>query len=86
MLSERGALSRHNDSLFDGERNPFQPFSERHEVEANNLAAEILMPKEAISAAYDPIADNVAELAMRFGVSRRAMEIRLKILGLRRMP
>ncbi len=83
MLAERGALSRHNDTLFDGIDNPYPPFRSSHEVEANRLAAEIIMPKDAVSAAYSRPADNVQEVADKFGVSRRAMEIRLKILGLR---
>lgn len=84
LLEERGGLARHNDTLFDGKDNPDAPFKSSHEVEANRLAAEILMPRESVSAAYNPATDNVSELASMFGVSRRAMEIRLKILGLRK--
>lgn len=83
LLKAHGSLSRHNDSLFDGVENPDKPFKASHEVEANRLAAEILMPRDSVSAAYNSDADNASDLAKKFGVSLRAMEIRLKILGLR---
>ena len=85
LLVERGGLARHSDSLF-GEfapSNPPQPFSPTHEVEANKLAAQIIMPRDAVSSAFEPFLDNVDEVAKRFGVSRQAMAIRLKTLNLR---
>jgi Zn-dependent peptidase ImmA (M78 family) len=84
-LVQVGGLSRHSDSLYDGfaDGNPPQPFSPSHEVEANRLAAQILMPKEAVTSAYNSRFDNVDEVAMKFGVSMQAMSIRLKTLGLR---
>ena len=85
ILVKQGGLARHDDSLFDdfAPGNPPQPFNSAHEVEANKLAAEILMPKAAVTDAYDALDDNVDAVAQSFGVSRAAMEIRLKTLGLR---
>ena len=55
--------------------------SSRMEAEANRLAADIVMPTEAVISAMrkfgDTIADSdVAELALEFGVSKQAMKIR----------
>jgi Zn-dependent peptidase ImmA (M78 family) len=56
------------------------------EVEANQFAAGVLMPEELIRAAVPkgrPISDDdVARLARRFGVSERAMTVRLISLEL----
>lgn len=85
LLVEKGGLARHDDSLFDAfaPNNPAQPFSPSHEVEANKLAAQIIMPKEAVAENYVPEFDNVDVVAEMFGVSPAAMSIRLKTLGLR---
>lgn len=50
------------------------------EVEANRLAADILMPIMVVKSQWKAN-QNVDELARRFGVSKQAMEIRVK--GLR---
>jgi len=64
--------------------------TDRHEIEANRFAAELLMPKHAIeeevsrrlSKRKSPNADAlVADLAELFQVSSQAMEIRLVNLG-----
>ena len=80
LLDARGHLDR----LFDeaAMRNPDSPLSHKHEVQANRFAADLLMPAAEIRADYDPRTDNVAELAKRFDVSKKAMTIRLKSLGL----
>lgn len=85
LLRQNGKLNRHTDILFseDDSKNPTEPFSPRHEVEANKYAARILMPAKLVKEHYDPIQDNVGELAGLFKVSRQAMEIRLANLGLR---
>lgn len=86
LLSEAGELNRHEDILFEinGRTNPTAPLSRAHEVEANKLAATILMPAGYIRANYDPELDNVAELARELEVSRAAIEIRLKNLSLKK--
>ncbi len=88
MLVKKGGLARHDDSLFDAfaPENPAQPFSPSHEVEANKLAAEIIMPKEAVSENYVSEFDNLDVVSEMFGVSQAAMAIRLKTLGLRGAP
>ena len=50
------------------------------EKEANEFAAELLMPESAIRA-YWPIADSIQNLANIFGVSYLAMKTRLQYLG-----
>lgn len=54
--------------------------SSRLEAEANRLAADIIMPKEAVIAAMQEMQggdEGVDALAQRFQVSRQAMEIRV---------
>lgn len=83
LLERRGHLSRHIDQLF-GEaagHNPSSPFSPKHEIQANRFAARLLMPGNEIARLYRD--DNYRELADRFGVSAKAMKIRLNNLGLR---
>lgn len=53
-----------------------------YEVQANRLAADILMPRQAIDRLYAEGIRDPAELAKRFDVSTAAMKIRLRILGL----
>ena len=85
LISEAGELNRHEDILFElnGATNPTAPLSRAHEVEANKLAATILMPAGYIRDHYDKERDNVAELASDLQVSKAAVEIRLKNLGLK---
>ncbi|MDN3711043.1 ImmA/IrrE family metallo-endopeptidase [Paracoccus cavernae] len=54
-----------------------------HEVQANQFAANLLMPATFLRTHYDPAADNYKELARNCAVSSRAMQVRLKALGLR---
>lgn len=81
LIDERGHLDR----LFDHEsyRNPDTPLTHGHEVQANQFAANLLMPAVAIKEKYDATRDNVGELAHTFAVSAKALKIRLKTLGLR---
>lgn len=85
MLEKVGGLNRHQDSLYGAHAkdNPADPFLSSHEVEANKLAANILMPKTAVHERYDADDNNVLELAKIFNVSRAAMNIRLQSLGLK---
>lgn len=50
------------------------------EIQANNFAAELLMPAWLVGAHVGP-GINVAQFARAFGVSTQAMEFRLKKLG-----
>ena len=85
MLIQCRGLARHDDSLFDGfaPDNPAQPFRPTHEVQANKLAAQIIMPKQTVAEKYIPESDNLEHVSELFGVSQAAMAIRLKTLGLR---
>jgi Zn-dependent peptidase ImmA (M78 family) len=64
--------------------------SELEEREANQFAAELLMPRALLKIALDSLlagrplsdADLVGRLALRFEVSRQAMEYRLASLGM----
>lgn len=67
-------------------RDPAEHFSSEHydlkEVHANQFAAELLIPEEAVKYCLeDGIANTVAGLARAFAVSEVAMSIRLKNLG-----
>ena len=59
--------------------------SAQDEIEANQFAAELLMPEDFLRADLDkkrgPSEPNVEALAKRYAVSRQAMEIRLRNLG-----
>lgn len=53
------------------------------EIRADKFAAELLMPKELILKEYDSlIFPTISEIARKFEVSKPAMRIRLKELGL----
>lgn len=75
---------RHLDRLFDeaANRNPSRPLEYQHEVQANNFAASLLMPKLTIERAIAAGTDTIRDLALKFDVSRLAMEYRLKSLGM----
>ncbi|WP_457661867.1 ImmA/IrrE family metallo-endopeptidase [Sinorhizobium medicae] len=80
LLHKRGHLDR----LFDTPPldNPSQPLRPHHEVEANNLAAKILMPEGAIKDEILWKNYDLVRVAEAFGVSAAAMAIRLKVLGI----
>jgi Zn-dependent peptidase ImmA (M78 family) len=86
MLNDRGILNRHTDMLFGeaSKGNSAYPFTPSHEVEANKIAAQLLMPKKVVEAQFSALSNDVGELAKTFQVSKAAMEIRLKTLGLTR--
>lgn len=52
-----------------------------HETEANRFAAAVLMPSELVKEGRRELGD-VEQIAKRFQVSKQAMEIRLRALGL----
>lgn len=88
LLCEAGRANRHTDRLFGAskEHNRESPFRHRHEVQANKIAAQIVMPASRIKAAWEeskkPQLLKVSDIAKQFGVSKAAMDIRLKTLGL----
>ena len=84
MLVKQGRLAHHADSLYDGHapKNVAVPFNPHHEVEANKLAAEIIMPGQKIERLYDSAKDNFEKVAKQLGVSKSALVIRRKFLGL----
>lgn len=82
LLATMGRLDRHTDRLFDSAaQNREAPFQEYHEVEANQMAAQILMPAGKVRRLFDQNA-TINELADTFGVSQAAMKIRLQSLNL----
>jgi Zn-dependent peptidase ImmA (M78 family) len=80
LLEERGHLDR----LFDAPTaaNPSEPFRPSHEVQANKLAAQILMPREAVLSEMVWQDYDLQKISRMFAVSPQAMEIRLKTLGI----
>ncbi len=77
-------MNRHLDKLYGGaEANPASPFTRQHEIQANRLAAQIVMPAPLVRAKFAAQQD-IGVLATEFGVSKAAMEIRIKTLGLTR--
>lgn len=84
-LMDHGARAmRHVDRLYgDPVDNLASPLKRQHEVQANRMAARIVMPANLVR---DKFAENpnYAALASDFEVSPQAMEIRLKTLRLTR--
>lgn len=70
----------HLDRLFSDDGNPSAPFQELHEVQANKLAAKILMPEGLIRKRWNEGQRNPSELAREFKVSPAAIQVRLKTL------
>ena len=60
---------------------PLSPDEIKREKEANNFAAEILMPKEKVKELWN-LTHDVSECARAFQVSISAMAIRLEKIGL----
>jgi Zn-dependent peptidase ImmA (M78 family) len=82
MHTNGGKMNRHTDRLYGApEDNPSSPFTRQHEIEANRLAAQIVMPAALVRTKFAAHKDP-ALLAGIFGVSKAAMEIRLKTLNL----
>lgn len=82
-LMEDGAkMNRHIDSLFgDDEIKADSLFKPHHEVQANKIAAQIIMPAGIVKKKREEGADS-ASIARDLRVSQAAMEIRLSTLGL----
>lgn len=82
LMGDGKRMHRHVDTLYaGGEQSGDVIFKRSHEVEANRIAAQIVMPKKLVEQEYAKTPD-AATLAKAFGVSKAAMEIRLKTLGL----
>lgn len=82
MSTDGDRMNRHTDRLYGAqEDNPASPFTRQHEIQANRLAAQIVMPAPLVREKFARCKD-VSQLAADFGVSKAAMEIRLKTLGL----
>ncbi|MBZ9960338.1 MULTISPECIES: ImmA/IrrE family metallo-endopeptidase [unclassified Mesorhizobium] len=89
FMMHRDLLKKHKhlDRLFDeaANRNPERPLDYKHEVQANQFASSLLMPKVTIERLLNEGVTTIHDLALRFDVSRLAMEYRLKTLGLIRL-
>lgn len=82
MQVDGDRMHRHTDRLYGApEDNPASPFTRQHEIQANRLAAQIIMPAPLVREKFSECHD-AGLLAAAFGVSKAAMEIRLKTLGL----
>lgn len=82
LMGDGNRMHRHVDTLFaGGEQSGDVLFKRSHEVEANRLAAQIVMPKKLVEQKFAETPD-AGMLAAQFGVSKAAMEIRLRTLGL----
>jgi len=82
LMGNGERMHRHSDRLFESsDFNITSPFQQVHETQANKFAAQILMPAGKLSSLFDGGEKNVTKLANEFGVSKPAMEIRLKTLG-----
>lgn len=73
----------HADRLFGfaATENPTEPFARSHEVQANRLAADLIMPRSSVYKRFSG-PESIRAVADAFAVSSAAMEIRLKNLGL----
>jgi len=82
------ALHMNNDNTFvDGyeifERSDFSNYTDRQkEKEANNFAADLLMPAERVKKMWPECLYSKELMAAKFKVSLQAMDIRLSMLGL----
>lgn len=82
LMGDGSRMHRHVDTLYaGGEQSGDVIFQRTHEIEANRIAAQIVMPKKMVEQEHAKTPD-AAVLAVKFGVSKAAMEIRLKTLGL----
>lgn len=59
-----------------------QSVTSQHEVEANRLAAQLLMPSELVREWFQELNGDLEALSKKFQVSREAMGYRLKALKL----
>lgn len=87
LLYVAGKANRHTDRLFGAakQNNRETPFNHAHEVQANKIAAQVVMPASRIKEAWKAMTGaahfKTEQIAKQFGVSNAAMRIRLKTLG-----
>lgn len=82
LMDDGKRMNRHIDTLYAGrDQGGDVIFKRSHEIEANRIAAQIVMPGPLVRAKFAETQD-AGILATEFGVSKAAMEIRLKTLGL----
>lgn len=82
LMCDGEKMHRHVDTLYGGgNQSGDVVFKRSHEVQANRIAAQIVMPKKLLEEKFAEV-PNAGALAAMFGVSKAAMEIRLKTLGL----
>ena len=74
--------NKHSKNRFDSKREYTEEELEE-EKEANNFAAELLMPKEKFKKIFIEYSFNLTKIAEYFGVSRVACEYRAMNLGFR---
>ena len=82
LMDDGSRMNRHTDRLFDKNADDDDGlFTHRHEVQANKMAARIIMPAKLVRRKHAE-GMSAGEIAKAFKVSRAAMEIRLSTLGL----
>jgi Zn-dependent peptidase ImmA (M78 family) len=82
LMDHGSRMNRHTDRLFDGDQHDDDsPFTRAHEVQANRMAARLIMPASLVRKKVRQ-GLSLAQLANDFEVSKAAMEIRLSTLGL----
>ena len=82
LLDHGGRANRHTDVLFGGEQPAGTSRIRRgHEIQANRLAAQILMPAGRVKERF-LAGTSIESLAQELQVSKAALEIRLKNLGM----
>lgn len=75
IISKNGGI--HQDTLFDDKRMSGGGISDEYQAQANKFAIQMLMPLHRIRALLAKGMNDVVLLAEEFGVSVKAMEIRL---------
>lgn len=81
-MGDGNRMNLHVDTLYaGGDQSGEIIFKRTHEIEADRLAAQIVMPKALVEREHAKTPD-AETLAAKFGVSKAAMEIRLKTLCL----
>ncbi len=95
MAHELGHFLLHKDKIGDGVNDTpayrtsnaddlFNPkITAEHEAEANAFAAALLMPKDAVEYYYCEEKKSLKEMSVIFQASEKALEIRVKNLGLK---
>lgn len=75
VIAKNGGI--HRDTLFDGKKMSGGGITEAYQAQANKLAVQMLMPLQRIRNLLKAGQNDVVLLSDEFGVSVKAMEIRL---------